>query len=431
MKNWRHSSFVSLFGLIALLCFQTAHSNAQSLSSYRLNGNLGCADRDRVEVKTLGKTMLEVKGHNSCRANQIIAYSLNDIGFKTAADTFGNFHFIVTLSQSVNRLSLTSLTGEQTPVYTSNLGDRGYQTPSGLTLQPASLILDGPADDTFKLHNPIINDLTETGLDIKPQKTNTQIMLTANAFSASDASEGIQPLPFADPPLSLSKPVTKSKLLVEPVQPEEVPGAETIEAEKAVEIAVEEKAEETVSEPIRIEPEIVKLEPVKSEASSLVPPKTSDSKPVSIPEGEEVRVELVWTAPVDLDLHVFEPGYKGDPTVVSKSAFHISEKNNPGGFLSLTQPNESEGKKRYKETYRRSIKALRKGVIRLALSYQDRSAGLPDTCGTGRFAAIPALAKIKTPDFSRSELVLINPVSCDAVKENATLLIDIAEITLD
>ena len=175
----------------------------------------------------------------------------------------------------------------------------------------------------------------------------------------------------------------------------------------------------------------MKLEFGKAEVANLTSPTTPAAKPALIPENEEVKIELVWTAPVDLDLHVFEPGFKGNPSARAKSPFHKFHKADVEGFFKTTAPKSEADNKRYTEVYRRSIKDLKKGALKLSLSYKDRSAGLPDTCGTGRFAAIPALAKIKTPGFKRSELVLINPVSCDSLDENATLLIDIADITLD
>ena len=334
------------------------------------------------------------------------------------------FIFFVSLSTTTNRLNLATLDGGSDLIFSSGLEEEVTSSLSGLVLQPASLIVESE-QSAVSIEEIELTDLTETGLDLQEGKAETQVMLVANAFSVENSADGLQPLPFADAPLSLDKPAQESKLLVEPVQ------ATSAETPVKEETAIEEVSEPNVSEPALIKDEPLKLEFGKAEVANLTSPKTPDIKPALIPENEEIKIELVWTAPVDLDLHVFEPGFKGKHSADAKSPFHRYHKVDTNGFFSTTAPKDQADNKRYTEVYRRSAKDLQKGALKLALSYRNRSSDLPDTCGTGRFAAIPALAKIKAPGFKRSELVLINPVSCDSVDENATLLIDITDITLD
>ena len=91
--------------------------------------------------------------------------------------------------------------------------------------------------------------MTETGLDLLEGKAEAQVMLVANAFSVENSADGLQPLPFADAPLSLDRPAQESKLLVEPVQ---ATSAET-PAEEETAIVEDVSEPDIVSEPALIE----------------------------------------------------------------------------------------------------------------------------------------------------------------------------------
>ena len=130
--------------LLAMPASLSAAQNWQTgLGSLSLSGGLACADKDDLAVNRLNETLLEVKGHNSCRANHVIPYSLNGTDFKTAADTFGNFHFFVSLSTTTNRLDLATLDGGSDLIFSSGLEEEVSPLRAlGLVLQPASLIVE-------------------------------------------------------------------------------------------------------------------------------------------------------------------------------------------------------------------------------------------------------------------------------------------------
>ena len=439
----RLSSLTAFAALITALASTALGSVAlaqnwqQGLGSLQLTGQLACNSQDRVEIKLLSEVLLEVKGHNACRSSQVISYRLNQIDYKSATDTFGNFHFFVSLASSDNHLEMKSLAGDYRTLFDSGLANSENQPESKLLLQPASLLLP-TSDEASKVKADISSSTDEKTFTVIESQQREDVKSVASAFSVANTADGLQPLPFADPPLSLDEPVEKSRLLVDPVETDPLHLEQPQRSNEGSKPTSDQ--EELISSPSAVpETELINetdVEPIKSdflkpEITTLTEQVVKVQEPKFIPADEEIKIELVWTAPVNLNLHIFEPGFRGEFSATTKSPFHVYEQSDPNQLMTIKPADERSDKRQQSEVYRRSVRDLKKGALKLALGYRDRSLGLPETCGTGKFAAIPALAKIKTPNFSRSELVLVNPVSCNSVEENATLLIDIAEIKLN
>jgi hypothetical protein len=480
----RYFKHTFLFGGVALVTVATAHfSQAENtrgdwftnLKATNSSQRSRCASEDALTLTKLGSGLLEVEGSNPCRASQVIEYNINGLLRSSTTDAFGNFRFLVTLKPENNQLGLVATNGSLIPLH-NNFEEfaTAQQMPvqnsphsPNLVLQPASLILKDSNSTTKQLLGAAPLVFVETGGDqpfllsatlsgkSKQKTANVKpIQVASNAFSVESSQTGLQPLPFADAPLSLSSlPEIKFEpITLEPEQTQLEPVNTGLNQESVLSSFEITKIEEPgdlpslniVAETVEptasthsVSDELPKLEPSTASfiASEVALTTTSNTEvipslaalEIESPGGPEIRVQMKWSAPVDLNLHIFEPGYKGELSVLSTSQFHLYESTAPDGVI--TQGIESSSQN--SQIYNRAINDIDgAGTLRLALHYKSRQIGDAETCGGGKFAAIPAIAKISTPEREFSELILINPLPCENIANTGSVLIDIAEIKI-
>ena len=135
------------------------------------------------------------------------------------------------------------------------------------------------------------------------------------------------------------------------------------------------------------------------------------------------KVAVIWSAPVNLDLHAFE--YSAMPqspdhvwegaTGTSENALgKISASGRGHGFLSSSSDGTEEGTKIEVYTFFHHRRQTR-GVINMALDYESRARDKrsTDTCGTGLYSEVEYEAILLEPDKSAKRLhSRFSPLSC-------------------
>jgi hypothetical protein len=108
------------------------------------------------------------------------------------------------------------------------------------------------------------------------------------------------------------------------------------------------------------------------------------------------KVAVIWSAPVNLDLHAFEyaaapqsPGHiwRGSPSSESDAAKIIAAEKRGHGFMTVTSTGKENGTKLEVYTFWHQP-GQKNGVINMALDYESRANGPRDmeTCGSGLYS---------------------------------------------
>lgn len=136
--------------------------------------------------------------------------------------------------------------------------------------------------------------------------------------------------------------------------------------------------------------------------------------------GNFLIVELTWQAPVDLDLHIFEPSAAGPRIINSNAPGHIwSKAPRVLGKLAKGQIRElgadrSGGLQR--EVYSVDLAQTQAfGDYDVHVDYAKRTFSAnadPETCGIGSYADITATVTMSSTDFTRSHQVKIPSITC-------------------
>ena len=116
------------------------------------------------------------------------------------------------------------------------------------------------------------------------------------------------------------------------------------------------------------------------------------------------KIAVVWSAPVNLDLHAFEyaalpgtPGHvwQGAPSSMSDAKSLATKDQRGHGFVSTTSSGKERGTKLEVYTFWQEP-SQKAGVVNMALDYESRASTTqdPETCGTGLYSDLEYEAMI-------------------------------------
>jgi len=180
-----------------------------------------------------------------------------------------------------------------------------------------------------------------------------------------------------------------------------------------------------------------RLNDVEIDVAAMI--KQEEKKSALTPPEKFFTVEMTWSEPVDLDLHIFEPSFKSTAVINEESSGHIWSKA-PVSLRELAHGKLNEFESVAPGETRREVYHLKAvdgkipaGAYQLKMDYRDRTVRNnqePMTCGDGIYASPSATLHIKTADFDTKKTFNVPSVACGTSLVSGRVLATIGTIEL-
>ncbi|MGB0844863.1 MAG: hypothetical protein ACPGVN_08995 [Alphaproteobacteria bacterium] len=181
-----------------------------------------------------------------------------------------------------------------------------------------------------------------------------------------------------------------------------------------------------------------RLNDVDIDVSAMV--EAEKKKPLAIkPKEKFFTVEMTWSTPVDLDLHIFEPSFSANAAINAQTTGHVWAK----APLTLSQLAYGElqefekvalGETRKEVYHLKSVDGkIPAGAYQVKIDYRDRTIrrnAEPMTCGKGVYASPKATLRIKTGDFDTTKEFTIPAIECGSALIAGKVLSNVGTIQL-
>ena len=181
-----------------------------------------------------------------------------------------------------------------------------------------------------------------------------------------------------------------------------------------------------------------RLNDVDIDVSAMVEAEKKKPEAIKTPE-KFFTVEMTWSSPVDLDLHIFEPSFGALAAINAQTTGHVWAKA-PLTLSQLAYGSLQEFEKvalgeTRKEVYHLTAVdgKIPAGAYQVKIDYRDRTIrrnAEPMTCGTGVYASPKATLRIKTADFDTTKEFTIPAIECGRALIAGKILSNVGTIQL-